>query len=143
MSAEYKSCEVRRRYVSPDETMRYPEIVFSHEYGHATTHFDTDANSVRIDWIEVARTERRRGVGKTMLRAIDALAKELEVQTITATIISRESLEAMRHVFGDENLRVRQQGDFVPMGFTSSDDIHRTSATLRVERYFSHNEPDI
>ena len=65
---------------------------------------------------DVLSDRRRRGVGKELLRASQAHARELGAKVIFAAIISRECLDAMNTVFGEESIRVSILGTYAPEG---------------------------
>lgn len=123
--------EISCQYVEPDESMRYPGIIFSHQHGEVATYLDTDHNILVVDDIEVASAERGNGIGTAMLRAVYNLASGSGVSEVRAVIVSRECLEAMRTVFGVDNVVVRREGDFRPPDDILPKDFKGTSASLR------------
>lgn len=125
---EYK---IQRRYSTEGDELRYSRIDFSHDQGRTRAYFNTDSNLMHIEDVEVDREARSRGIGAAMLRAVRDLSKELGADEVTATIVSRECLQAMRHVFGSESVRVRIEGDFKPARGPEPDGFKRTSALLR------------
>lgn len=60
--------------------------------------------------------DRGKGYGRELLNASYQHARTTGARAIMAHIISRECLESMRRVFGDETLRVSQEGGFAPAG---------------------------
>lgn len=77
---------------------------------------------------DVHHDHRRRGVGKELLRASQAHARELGAHVLFAAIISRECLDAMITVFGEESVRVGQIGTYALKGKDKGDE--PTSALL-------------
>ena len=61
-------------------------------------------------------SHRRRGVGKELLRVSQSHARELGARVIFAAIISRECLDAMTSVFGEEFIYTSQVGTYAPAG---------------------------
>lgn len=128
MSAEY---DIEHVTIDDDPTLRFPCIVFSHEYGAAMVYHDTDQDRLCVDDIEVDRDKRRRGLGEALLRAVKAHAEELQVEQVTATIVSRECLDAMCRVFGVDSVQVRRLGNYAADRSTLAADFEKASALLR------------
>lgn len=84
--------------------------------------------------LDIDESFRCRGIGKGLLRAAWATAEELDARYITALITSRESLQAMRSVFGKENIRVREEGFFQSERELSDGKLPQTRATLDLIR---------
>jgi hypothetical protein len=72
----------------------------------------------------------RRGIGRRLLRSGQEQATNLGARSIVAAIISRECLESMVMVFGQEHISVEKLGDFVPEDEVKA--FTRTSALLYV-----------
>lgn len=79
---------------------------------------------------DVVANARRRGIGKELLRASKQHACELGARIIFAAIISRECLDAMQTVFGEENVYVGELGDYAPEGADTG--AKPTSAVLQM-----------
>lgn len=75
--------------------------------------------------------QRRRGIGKELLRASRNHAKTLGAKVIFAAIISRECLDAMKAVFGEDAVHVSELGDYASEGEDYSQ--NPTAAVLYVE----------
>lgn len=125
-------------------TTHIPEITIHHEstYGTADIYhlvtekggveavYHTDERRYTIANFDVDVKARRRGIGKELLRASQTHARELGAKVVFAVIISRECLDAMRSVFGEESVFVAEEG-----GYDSGEGAEpkaRTSAVLEV-----------
>jgi GNAT superfamily N-acetyltransferase len=105
------------RYELRQHSDRLFEII--HEHGSCSFMTDPATGQLDIEWLEVDEGDlthennyRRRGIGKNMLRYTLDVARDIGARTITATIISRESLSAMTRVFGEDSIRVKKLGRY-------------------------------
>jgi hypothetical protein len=90
---------------------------FAFESGTLTSAFRENERLYKISNLEVSdRGERRRGVGKGLLRVALGHAESLEARTVLAIIISRECLDAMEAVFGEDSIEVLDRGGYAPEG---------------------------
>ncbi len=80
--------------------------------------------------IDVEEDFRRQGIGKLLLRRSVSLAEEVGAQLIYAAIVSRESLDMMTSVFGEEAVKIRQVGSYAPHADNPED---KTGAMLWYE----------
>jgi GNAT superfamily N-acetyltransferase len=106
-------------------------------YEFETTHGMLDSVlDPAIGWlgianIDVERGHRRQGIGKALLRAALEFAQEQDVRYVHAAIISRECLDAMVSVFGEDALQIKNTGSYEEEG--SADSISMTQASLWYE----------
>lgn len=94
--------------------MRFFELSTEHGYLDATLHaitgwFGIAGISVEVDY-------RGRGIAKTLLRQALYVAETQDARLIYAAAISRESIDAMRSVFGDEAVQIDEIGTYTPPG---------------------------
>lgn len=69
---------------------------------------------------------RRRGIGKALVTQALRIAENEDAASVAAAIVSRECLDVMRSVFGEDALRVTLEGEYSPPG----EDLYGTSASL-------------
>ena len=100
----------------------------SNDYGYIDAIYSPDG-IYQISSIVVS--SRRKGHGQNLLRKSEEHARELGARKIGAVIISRECLEAMTRVFGEDSLTVLQRGEFTPEGH----DYNTISPTQALLRY--------
>lgn len=74
--------------------------------------FDPNTRWFGIANFDVEKEHRRRGIGKTLLREALNFANDLDARLIHAAIISREYLDAMTQVFGEETINVAELGGY-------------------------------
>ena len=106
-------------------------IVFDHtcDDGYLLAHYRPKTDTYAIDDFEVSLGQRRKGVGAQLLKSAKMTAESIGASRVTATIISKECLSAMSRVFGAQNISVRREGEFAPVGRDSHPDLP-TSAHL-------------
>jgi|GEM_PF-3590601 len=102
----------------------------SSEQGAIEATFHPEWQSYMIANFDVHPDYRGQGIGKLLLRASLEHAQELGARHIIAGIISRECLDAMRRVFGDESISVAHVGEYCPKGQLEVAHEHRTDAYL-------------
>lgn len=136
MSVEHN---IQRRVSLDDEDL--PVVHFKHSTGagEAKTYIEPQNNRLHIDSIKVNSRLRNQGIGKAILRSVKELAYETGVDIVTAQITSRESLDSMTSVFGEDSIHIRKRGDY---GFVDTGEqlrpIHPASAHLR----YHPNDPN-
>jgi hypothetical protein len=96
-------------------------------YGGVEVIFTPDDRIYQIANFDVS--ERRQGHGKNLLRTSAEHAEALGARAVIAAIISRECLDAMSSVFGQEHIEIDALGEYAPGGLDSHPD-SPTSAML-------------
>jgi GNAT superfamily N-acetyltransferase len=123
---------IQRKLVQDSEKLPVVQFTYNSSDGEASTYIDPRYNRLHIDSINVNYRLRNQGIGSAILRAIKNFAHETNIDVVTATIVSRESLDSMTSVFGEESVRVRKTGDY---GFIQKGErrnaIDPASASLR------------
>jgi GNAT superfamily N-acetyltransferase len=89
---------------------RLVEIV--HEHGSAIVSYDIKSKRFLINTLDVEAGYRRQGIGKNMLAYSKDIATKMGAQIVSALIISRESLDAMTAVFGEEAIDIESAGRY-------------------------------
>ncbi len=74
--------------------------------------YHTDEMRYTIANFDVDSDKRRQGIGKHLLKASQEHARELGAKVIFSAIISRECLDAMTRVFGEESVLVAEVGEY-------------------------------
>jgi GNAT superfamily N-acetyltransferase len=74
--------------------------------------YDVERGEPEIGMVSVEPACRGQGLGKELLKGARREAQTLGASTITATIISRECLDAVRGVFGEGAVLVREVGSY-------------------------------
>ena len=125
---------IERRLVLDDEDLPVIEFSYGHGIGEALAYISPQTSRLNIDTIKVHHRARNQGIGKAILRSIKNLAHETDIHIVTATIISRESIDSMTSVFGEDAVVIRKRGEY---GFAESGEhlqaIQPASARLRYD----------
>lgn len=88
-------------------------FVISSELGYLAGSFDPPTGYFYISDLEVRPVKARgHGVGKKLLEASKEEARRAGAKYMWAIIMSREALDAMTSVFGDESVRVDRVGEY-------------------------------
>lgn len=74
---------------------------------------DPDFNHFLIADIWVKPSMRENGIGKELVRMAQTEALRLGISKIVASIISRESLDVMISVFGENAVNIEQLGNYI------------------------------
>ena len=85
-------------------------------------HFDPDSKEFKIQGISGDR--KHRGMGRELLRTSIIEAGKVKASKILATIVTRECLEAMIDIFGEDSVEVHRVGEYKK---------HGTAAHLKYE----------
>lgn len=93
---------------------RFFELLTDHGSLDATLHSIT--RWFGISGIQVDVDYRGRGIAKTLLRQALYIAETQDARLIYAAVVSRESIDAMRSVFGDGAVQVDEIGTYTPYG---------------------------
>lgn len=94
---------------------------------------DPEDESIELEDAEVDPDYRNRGILKEMLRHSVVVARELGVSAISGAIVSREALDAVRAVFGEEHVTVTREGEYGELpDYDTDDDDRYASAYLDV-----------
>lgn len=132
---------IERRLVLDDEDLPVIEFSYGHGIGEARAYISPQTSRLNIDTIKVHHRARNQGIGKAILRSIKNLAHETDIHIVTATIISRESIDSMTSVFGEDAVVIRKRGEY---GFAKSGEhlqaIQPASARLRYDVNRFHAE---
>ena len=97
---------------SSDQLEESMLTIYNTEGGEADSIFRSDIRLFTITNIDVLPEHRRQGIGKVILENMKAHARELGAVTIMSAILSRECLDAMVSVFGDEYINVAEEGTY-------------------------------
>lgn len=94
------------------ETGNPNEYIVEHPHGYVSFLLERETGLVEIDdgWVDPDFT--RRGIMKNMLRYTTQVAHEIGGRVLSASIVSREGLDAMRSVFGEEHITVNREGNY-------------------------------
>jgi hypothetical protein len=84
-----------------------------HPHGAAYLSLDKRSGWLTITDLDVDRLHRGNGIGQNLLRFSKELAGQLDARLIIMSIISRESLDAVTAVFGEEYITVNQRGEYM------------------------------
>lgn len=107
--------------------MRFFELSTEHGSLDATLHAITGWFGIANVVVDV--DYRGRGIAKSLLRQALSVAEAHDARLIYASVISRESIDAMRSVFGDEAVQVDEMGTYTP---SDEPDRYDASACLSV-----------
>lgn len=91
------------------------------DHGYIDAMYDEMSSLYRIATLYVSSEARGQGIGKNLLRTSRSHAKDLGAKSIFAVIISRECIDAMEAVFGEEAIKVERRGEYIPPGQNKSD----------------------
>lgn len=116
-----------RLHELPSKNPARARFSLKNPYGYLISHYTPEDGRYDLIDLEVERRQRGRGIGKLLLREADVHARMLQARVMTASIISRECLDAMTSVYGEEHIQVRDVGQYQPEDET---DIYTTNATL-------------
>ena len=103
-------------------------------YTFTTEHGFLDAShQPTVGWFGIANVDveppfRRRGIGKALISC--AFERALDAKMIYAAILSRECLDAMASVFGQEAVSIQELGSYTP---ADQPDNYNTHASLFLE----------
>ena len=109
------SCRPSHSGVTPGKGPYQNFRFLAHQAG-MTTVFYPDSRIYSIFMLLAEPDARKHDLGKRLLHLAWDHALQLEATTMLASIISRECLEAMTSVFGEEHLDVRLKGSFATQG---------------------------
>jgi len=96
------------------ETSSSGQIVYllKADHGSLEATFRPEVGWFGIANLDVDKSHRRQGIGKALLRYAFSEAEELDARLIHAAILSRECLDAMRTVFGEEAIIADEEGTY-------------------------------
>jgi GNAT superfamily N-acetyltransferase len=83
---------------------------FQTEHGYLDASYDLSTNHFGIKMVHVESSHQRQGIGKELLQAALQQARQTDARYIVGLVISRECLDAMQAVFGEEALIVKSLG---------------------------------
>ena len=91
---------------------RYHYTEFLHDGGSVifTRYPGTDV--MTLSDLRVPTQKRRKGISKMLAAQGIPLAQEIGAKVIVAGITSRESVQVMRYVFGEDSVRISWLGEF-------------------------------
>lgn len=98
--------------------------------GYLTASYNEAIGIFLIADIKVDRLSRRQGIGKQLLRQALGEAQKVQAKAVVASIVSRECLEAMQVVFGEESLTIDSIGPYLGSGDLPPAGDQKTSAGL-------------
>ena len=105
-----------------DTTFRSGDLyLLTTKYGGIDALYNKDTKHYTIANFDVDRSARREGIGKNLLDTSKIHARELGAEIIKAAIISRECLDAMSAIFGEDSIIIDQKGEYAPIGQDISD----------------------
>ncbi|HRV76383.1 MAG TPA: GNAT family N-acetyltransferase [Candidatus Saccharimonadales bacterium] len=81
-----------------------------HEHANALLTFSLDGERMSVSSVFVSSVIRRNGIGQAVLQKAREVAVERRIQRITASIISRESLDLFTKVFGEASIKTEHVG---------------------------------
>lgn len=92
----------------------YTSVRIDYEGGYLSASLGKlgDPANFYIEYTRVPADKGRQGIGRTLLRLALQVAAEQQAAKVTAYITSRECLENMRMVFGEESLEVMREGEY-------------------------------
>lgn len=85
---------------------------FTVDHGSLNAVFDPRSGLFGISNVDVDGNFRRRGLGKAMIQEAYDFAQSIGAGCIYSAITSRECLDAMRSVFGDDVISVSREGTY-------------------------------
>jgi GNAT superfamily N-acetyltransferase len=101
-------------------------------FGGLETTYRTNCGWYQLVNLDVDPDHRRQGIGKGLLMTGLEHARKLNATKVIASIISRECLDAMTSVFGEEHIDICKKGDYAEPG-TDSNHFDKTEAVLYLE----------
>lgn len=102
-------------------------------YTITTQHGSLDATfRPNVEWfcvanVDVERAHRRQGIAKLLLQVALEKARQDGAKLVYSAVTSRECLEAMKTVFGEEAISIEREGTYTPKG---EPERHDTAAYL-------------
>lgn len=107
--------------IAINSTAKFVEQEFFHittEHGAIEVIYRENIGQYMIANFDVGKP--RQGIGKELLRASLRHAQELKASYMVAAIISRECLQSMMSIFGEEAVEVYEPGSYGESGTTSA-----------------------
>lgn len=84
------------------------------DHGQLLATYEPLIGMFSISRVDVEPDSRRRGIAKALLSTALHVAEECEAQEIFASITSRESINAITSVFGEDSVHVMNLGTYAP-----------------------------
>lgn len=115
--------------LTPFEARDYTRYHLQRRGGELWTNYCARTRVYGIAGLDVIRTMRRQGIGTELVQVAARHAEYLGARAVIAALVSRESYEVMKNVFGDECIQASPIGDFAPEGEDRARD-NQTQALL-------------